>query len=152
MDRDVTHKILYGPKWSWGPYTIWWVTDRSINCYLARSAMNYLLYYTQYMQICQTSCFCYCISKTKNEFGQIRKKTLYWSGPVNVLKYWPSTLTKTNRENKNVKYNTCIYIYTYVCVCVLIVSILLPYGFPLWNWYLFWLCGLFYFAFYKHMT
>ena len=22
------------------------------------------------MQICQTTCICYCISKTKNEFGQ----------------------------------------------------------------------------------
>jgi hypothetical protein len=69
MDRDVTHKILYGPKRTRGPYTILWVTDRSINCHLARSAMNYLLYYTQYMQICQTTCFCYkltyCISKTK---------------------------------------------------------------------------------------
>jgi hypothetical protein len=38
--------------------------------HLARSAMNYLLYNTQYMQICQTTCFCYCISKTKNEFGK----------------------------------------------------------------------------------
>ena len=45
MDRDVTHKI-YGPKRSWGPYSILWVTDRSINCHLARSAVNYLLYYT----------------------------------------------------------------------------------------------------------
>ena len=69
IDRDVAHKILYGPKRSWVPYTILWVTDRSINCHLARSAMNYLLYYTQYMQICQTTCFCYCIPKTKNEFG-----------------------------------------------------------------------------------
>ena len=45
MDRseDVTHKILYGPKRSWGPYTILWVTDRSINCHLVQSAMNYLL-------------------------------------------------------------------------------------------------------------
>jgi hypothetical protein len=41
-----------------------------INCHLARSAMNYLLYYTQYMQICHTTCFCYCISKTKNEFHE----------------------------------------------------------------------------------
>ena len=31
------------------PYNILWVTDRSINYHLARSAMNYLLYYTQYM-------------------------------------------------------------------------------------------------------
>jgi len=62
LNFQFTHKLLYGPKRSWGPYTILWVTDRSINCHLARSAMNYLLYYTQYMQICQTTCFCYCIS------------------------------------------------------------------------------------------
>jgi hypothetical protein len=45
--------------------------------------MNYLLYYTQYMQICQTTCFCYCISKTKNEFGQNPEENiiLIGSGP-----------------------------------------------------------------------
>ena len=60
MDRDVTHKILYGPK---------------------RNAMNYLLYYTQYMQICQTTCFCYCISKTKIEFGQNPEENIIMIGP-----------------------------------------------------------------------
>ena len=29
--------------------------------------MHYLLYYSQYMQVCQTTCFCYYISKTKNK-------------------------------------------------------------------------------------
>ena len=72
MDRDETHKILYGPKRSWGSYAILWVTDRYINCHLTWSAMNYLLYYTQYLQICQTTCFCYCISKTKK---RIRTKS-----------------------------------------------------------------------------
>jgi hypothetical protein len=106
MDRDVTHKILYGPKRSWGPYIILWVTDRSINCHLARSVMNYLVYFTQYMQICQTTRFCYCISTgKKTSSDKIWKKTLYWSGPVNILKYWPAALKKTNGENKNVKYN-----------------------------------------------
>jgi hypothetical protein len=79
MDRDVTHKIVYGPK------RILWVTDWSINCHLAGSAVNYLLCYTQYMQICQTTCFCYCISKTKTGSDKIRKKTLYWSGPVHII-------------------------------------------------------------------
>jgi hypothetical protein len=79
MDRDVTHKIVYGPK------RILWVTDWSINCHLAASAVNYLLCYTQYMQICQTTCFCYCISKTKTGSDKIRKKTLYWSGPVHII-------------------------------------------------------------------
>jgi hypothetical protein len=35
----------------------------------ARSAMNYLLYYTQYLQICQT-CFCYFIFKTKLDVSE----------------------------------------------------------------------------------
>jgi hypothetical protein len=96
MDRDVTHKILYGPKRSWGPYTILWVTDRSINCHLARSAINYLLYYTQYMQSChRRHVFDIVYLRQKTSLDKIRKKTLYW----------PAALTKTNRENKNVKYN-----------------------------------------------
>jgi hypothetical protein len=41
----------------------------------------------------------------------VRKKILYWSGPVHILKYWPVNIrkywpvaiTKTNRENKNVE-------------------------------------------------
>jgi len=47
MDRSVIPKILYGPKRGCGPYNILGVADRSINCHLAQSAMNYLLYYTQ---------------------------------------------------------------------------------------------------------
>jgi hypothetical protein len=38
-----------------------------------------------YMQICQTTCFCYCISKTKTGSDKIRKKTLYWSSPVHII-------------------------------------------------------------------
>ena len=48
-DRPV-HKLPFGPK--------------------CHELFVIHLYYTQYMQICQTTCFCYCISKTKNEFGQ----------------------------------------------------------------------------------
>jgi hypothetical protein len=110
MDWSVTHKILYGPKRSWGPYNIlcmasrpinchmalsamnylitnihWrfgpynilWVTDRSINCHLARSATNYLLFHTQCMQICQTTCFCYCISRQRT----LKKEILLGSYP-----------------------------------------------------------------------
>jgi hypothetical protein len=69
-------------KLSWGPYTILWVTDLSINCHLARSAMNYFLYYTQYTKIFQTKCFYYCISKTKNEFGQNPEENIILIGPV----------------------------------------------------------------------
>jgi hypothetical protein len=44
MDRSVTHKIVYEPQFRFGPYTILWVTSRSINCHMALlSAMNYLI-------------------------------------------------------------------------------------------------------------
>ena len=74
MDRDVNHKILYGPK---------------------RSVMNYLLYYTQYMQTCQTTGFCYCISKTKNEFEQ--------NPDENIILFEPGQYTKilTGCANKD---------------------------------------------------
>jgi hypothetical protein len=73
------HQVIYYNVW--GPYNILWVTDRSINSHLARSAMNYLIYYTQYIQICQTICFCYCISKTKNEFRQNPEESIIFIGP-----------------------------------------------------------------------
>jgi hypothetical protein len=77
MDRDVTHKILYGlthkilygPKRSWGPHSILWVIDRSINCHLARSAVNYLLLLGLYWP------------KTKSEVNIIL------TGPC--ITYWP---------------------------------------------------------------
>jgi hypothetical protein len=86
MDRDVTHKILYGPKRSWDPYTILRVTDRSTNCHLARSAMNYLLYYTQYMQICQTTCFVILYLRQKNEFEQNPEENIILIGPGQYTK------------------------------------------------------------------
>ena len=33
------------------------------------------------MQICQTTCFCYCISKTKNEFGKNPEENIILIGP-----------------------------------------------------------------------
>jgi hypothetical protein len=77
---------VYGPGCH--PQNIIWteaVTDRSINCQLARSAMNYLLCHTQYMQICET-CFCYCISKTINEFGQNPENNIILIGPGQYTK------------------------------------------------------------------
>ena len=67
--------------------------------------------------------------RQKTSLGKIWKKTLYWSGPVNILKYWTAVLTKTNRENKNVKYNTIIYIFSVVYNFELIVG--LGVGIPL---------------------
>jgi hypothetical protein len=74
MDRSVTKKILYGPQ-----------KLRSI-----------LLYYTQYMQICQTTCFCYCISKTKNEFRQNPEENIILIGPG------PYTKILTDCANKDI--------------------------------------------------
>ena len=78
---------IYGPGchpqniiWTegFGPYTILWVTDRSISCHLARSAMNYLLYYTQYMQIChRRHIFVIVYLRQKTSSDKIRMKTLY---------------------------------------------------------------------------
>ena len=75
------YKILY--LGSWGPYTILWVTDRSINCHLARNAMNYLLYYT--CKSVKRHDFVIVYLRQKTSSDKIRKKTLYWSGPVNII-------------------------------------------------------------------
>jgi hypothetical protein len=93
MDRDVTFKILYVPKRSWGSYTILWMTDRSINCHLARSAMNYLLYYTQYMQICQ-------IKIIFNHFGS------FAGIPARVIVLWQENVGGTrNTSFEGDRYN-----------------------------------------------
>ena len=46
--------------------------------------------------------FIYCISYAKYEFGQNPEENIILTG----------SLTKTNRENINVNYNTSIYLYT----------------------------------------
>ena len=69
--------------------------------------------------------------RQKMSSDKIRKKTLYWSGPVHILKYWPvnirkywpATLTKTKRENKNVKYNI-IQLWTFYEVNMLYMDLL----------------------------
>ena len=58
---------------------------------------------------------CYCISKAKNEFGQNPEENIILTGPgqYTVILTGPGQytviltglLTKTNRENVNVKYN-----------------------------------------------
>ena len=94
MDWDVTHKILY---------TILLVTDRSINCHFARSAMNYLLLYSIHANL-SDDMFCYCISKTKNEFGQNPEENIILIGPDQYTKILPSQYTKilpgcANKDN-----------------------------------------------------
>jgi hypothetical protein len=77
------------------------VTDQSINCHLAQSAMNYLLYYAvlNKTNFKVWHVFSYYISKTKNEFGQNPEENSIWTGSI----------TTTNRENLNVKYNILKY-------------------------------------------
>ena len=103
MDRFATHKIVYGPQLRFGPYDILWVISQTTNCHLARSAMNYLLYYTQYMQMYQTTCFYYCISKTKYEFGQNPEENIILIGPGPYTKILTGQYTKilTGCANKD---------------------------------------------------
>ena len=49
--------------------------------------------------------FCYCISKTKNEFGQNPEENIILTGPGQYAVILTGSLTKTNRENINVKHN-----------------------------------------------
>jgi hypothetical protein len=53
--------------------------------------------------------FCYCISKTKNEFGQNPEENIILTGPGQYTKILTGSLTKTNRDNMNVKYNILQY-------------------------------------------
>ena len=102
----VTHKILYGPERSWGPYTILWVTDQSI-----WPEVPWTIFYI-ILNTCKSvrwHVFVIVYLRHKKSSDKIWKKTLYWSAPVHILKYWPAALTKTNMENKNVKYNISVY-------------------------------------------
>jgi hypothetical protein len=47
--------------------------------------MNYLLYYTHYLNICQTTCVLLLYTKAKNEFGQNPEENIILTGPVNIL-------------------------------------------------------------------
>jgi len=56
------------------------------------------------------------VSKTKNEFGQNPQENIIWTGPglYTHTVIWTGSLTKTNRENINVKYNIDKYM---LCGC-----------------------------------
>jgi hypothetical protein len=51
--------------------------------------------------------FYYCISKTKNEFGQNPEENIILNGPGQYTKIFTGSLTKTNKNNIIVKYNIC---------------------------------------------
>jgi hypothetical protein len=74
----------------------------------------FIILYSIHANLSDANVFVIVYLRHKTSSDKIRKKTLYWSGPVNILKYWPAALTKTNRENKNVKYNILKYkVYLY---------------------------------------
>ena len=43
--------------------------------------------------------------RPKTSSDKIRKNNIRWTGPGLYIVIWPGSLTKTNRENINVKYN-----------------------------------------------
>ena len=53
--------------------------------------------------------FCYCISKTNNEFGQNPEENIILTGPGQYTKILTGSLTKTNRDNIIVKHNISNY-------------------------------------------
>ena len=67
-----------------------------------------IIIWTEAKLICQT--ICYCISKTKNEFGQNPKENIILTGPGQYTKILMGSLTKANRDNMNVKYNILQYL------------------------------------------
>ena len=87
-------KQYYMDRSCWGPYNIFWVTElRSI--YFFGDGSVYILPYDPKWH--ELFAILYFLSK------------IIIQVPVHITLYWPAALTKTNRENKNVKYN--IYIY-----------------------------------------
>ena len=82
MDRDVTHKIFYGPKRSWGPYAILWVTDRFINCHLARSCHElFVILYSILANLLDDMFFVIVYLRQKKQFGQNPEENIIFIGP-----------------------------------------------------------------------
>ena len=89
-DRPI-HKLPFGPK-----------------CHEL-----FVILYSILANLSSTTCFCYCISKTKNEFGQNQEENFILIGPGPYTKILTGQYTKIltacankdNRENKNIKYN-----------------------------------------------
>jgi hypothetical protein len=107
MDRSEAEIHILFCEWQTGPYTAIWPEVSWTICYIilntCKSARQHV--------------FVIAYLRQKTSSDKIRKKTLYWSGPVHIPKYWPvsirinwpAALTKTNRENKNVKYHIILY-------------------------------------------
>jgi hypothetical protein len=79
-----------------------WVTDRSIKCHEL-----FVILYSILGSLSDDMFFCYCIFKTKNEFGQNPEENIILTGPGQYTKILTGSLTNTNKDNIIVKYNIC---------------------------------------------
>ena len=70
MDRDVTHKIVYGPRRQTGPLTAIWTEVPSTICYI-----NFL--YSILVNLSDGMFFVIVYLRPKTSSDKIRKKTLY---------------------------------------------------------------------------
>ena len=69
----------------------------------------FVILYTILANLSDEMLFCYCISKAKNEFGQNPEENIILTGPGQYTVILTGSLTKTNMENINVKYNISKY-------------------------------------------
>ena len=97
------------------PWTICYIILNMLYCFIMcriKIKFSYLISYLTCKSV-RRHVFVIVYLRQKTSSAKIRKKTLYWSGPVHLLNYWPVNIrkywaasqTKTNRENKNLKYN-----------------------------------------------
>ena len=116
MDRDVTHKILYVPKQRALVHTIYYfVGDRPVlkllfgpKCY-ELFVIYILIVSSIFANLSDDMFFCYFIFKTKNEFRQNPEENMIMTRPTQYTVILTGSLTKTNRENINVKHDIVIY-------------------------------------------
>ena len=89
---------------------------------------DYLLYYTRTCKSVGRHVFRYCIiSKTKKEFRENTEENI-WTGPSLYTIIWTGSLTKTNMENIDVKYNIRLYFLTIGCMNFVIDIVSIAYG------------------------
>ena len=81
-DRPV-HKLLFDPK-----------------CHEL-----FVILYSIHANLSEDMSFCYCISITKNDFGQNPEENIILTGLGQCTQILTGSLTKTNRDNINVKDN-----------------------------------------------
>ena len=99
MDRDVTHRILYGPKRSWcHPHNIIWthVKLRSIYYFVGDRWVHklqfgpkchelFVILYSILAHLSDDMFFAIVYLRPKTISDKIWRKTLYWPGQVNII-------------------------------------------------------------------